>query len=182
MPFHHIAKSHFTKSPNDNRYTLAAMEMTLPESIQIAVNPLFDALPLDQAMSQLVVTKPGPTDLVASIVAGPALKAHPGLRSGLWLYVDQLDRSHDISQSLKNQTGSFWHGIMHRREGDFGNSHYWFRLTGDHPAMNDIDGYDAHAFIDNAEAAHRGKGELESLIDLQRREWASLFQWCAQSA
>lgn len=168
------------------------MEMTLPESIQTAVKPLFDALPLKQAMSQLVVTKPGPTDLVASIVADPALKNHPALRSGLWLYVDQLDRSHDISQSLKNQTGSFWHGIMHRREGDFGNSHYWFRQTGHHPAMDTIDGYDdGHAFIDRVEAAYRDQGNqkiqgdqgsIDSLLDLQRREWVGLFQWCANAA
>src|SRR5690348_16418541 len=42
--------------------------------------------------------------------------------AGLWLWHDWLDESHRISQSLSSATGSFWHAIMHRREGDFSNS------------------------------------------------------------
>src|SRR3972149_251074 len=38
--------------------------------------------------------------------------------AGAWLLYDYLDNSHTISQSIKTHTGSFWHGIMHRREGD----------------------------------------------------------------
>ncbi len=56
--------------------------------------------------------------------------------SGLWLYHDYLDESHTISQSIHNPTGSFWHGIMHRREPDYGNSGYWFRKVGNHPAFD----------------------------------------------
>lgn len=157
----------------------ATMTINLPEAIQAAVQPLFDAIPLDESMSQLVVTEPGPTDIVASIIALPALAELPSLQSGMWLYVDQLDRSHDISQNLKSPTGSFWHGIMHRREGDFGNSHYWFRNTGDHPAMDQIDGYDGHGFIDEVETAIRRGDDLASFQDMQRREWVALFEWCA---
>lgn len=50
--------------------------------------------------------------------------------SGLWLWCDYLDPSHKISQDIETPTGSFWHGIMHRREGDFWNSKYWFRQVG----------------------------------------------------
>lgn len=53
--------------------------------------------------------------------------------AGLWLLAGELDRSHDISQSYESAEGSFWHGIMHRREGDFGNAKYWFRRVGLHP-------------------------------------------------
>ena len=52
------------------------------------------------------------------------------VESGLWLLAGELDRSHTISQSFESADGSYWHGIMHRREGDYGNSKYWFRRVG----------------------------------------------------
>ena len=42
--------------------------------------------------------------------------------SGLWLVAGDIDESHTISQDLGSAEGSFLHGIMHRREGDFGNA------------------------------------------------------------
>ena len=35
------------------------------------------------------------------------------IKSGLLLWNDALDESHTISQGLADQTGSYWHGIMH---------------------------------------------------------------------
>ena len=55
------------------------------------------------------------------------------IKSGLLLWNDALDESHNISQELENQTGSYWHGIMHRREPDYSNSKYWFGRVGTHP-------------------------------------------------
>src|SRR5579862_7430246 len=55
--------------------------------------------------------------------------------AGLWLYHDFLDESHRISQDLSTVEGSYWHGLMHRREPDFSNSKYWFRHVGQHPVF-----------------------------------------------
>lgn len=55
------------------------------------------------------------------------------IKSGLLLWNDALDESHNISQGLGDQTGSYWHGIMHRREPDYSNSKYWFGRVGTHP-------------------------------------------------
>ena len=55
------------------------------------------------------------------------------IKSGLLLWNDALDESHTISQGLMDQTGSYWHGIMHRREPDYPNSKYWFGRVGTHP-------------------------------------------------
>ncbi|MCG9127560.1 hypothetical protein JT359_08185 [Candidatus Poribacteria bacterium] len=55
------------------------------------------------------------------------------IKSGLFLWNDALDESHEISQTLANDTGSYWHGLMHRREPDYSNSKYWFGRVGDHP-------------------------------------------------
>lgn len=154
---------------------------SLPAEYSKLLSPLFEALPLSQAMPQLVVTQPGSTDLVESLVRSPLIAARPALAAGLWLYVDQLDRSHTISQAIENPTGAFWHGIMHRREGDFWNSHYWFRQVGKHPAMKMIDDYEAHQFIDDAEASHAKGQSPAKLLDMQRREWMTLFAWCANA-
>lgn len=40
---------------------------------------------------------------------------------GLW------EHSHQISQDLPDAQGAFWHGCLHRQEGDHGNASYWFK-------------------------------------------------------
>src|SRR2546425_824959 len=42
--------------------------------------------------------------------------------AGLLLWNDSLSASHTISQGILTETGSYWHGIMHRREPDYSNS------------------------------------------------------------
>ena len=153
--------------------------MNLPDQVDEALKPLFEALPLNAAMEALVVT--GRRDelvgLVEKTVANPSISGLPPLCAALWLYIDDLARSHTISQGIEDATGSFWHGIMHRREGDFDNSHYWFNRVGRHPAMEAMPGYDGHAFID--EVARMHNEAPAALIGKQRTEWRVLFEWCA---
>ena len=66
------------------------------------------------------------------------LPPSPPAVAGLWLLAGELDRSHDISQTLDSPTGSYWHGIMHRREGDFSNARYWMRRAGGHPVFEEL--------------------------------------------
>src|SRR4051794_28478317 len=74
-----------------------------------------------------------PADLIAGTVAKP--EEASALLAGLWLYFDWLPQSHTISQGIETPTGSFWHAIMHRREGDFGNSKYWYARCAQHPIL-----------------------------------------------
>ena len=64
------------------------------------------------------------------------------LRAGLLQVHDQLDHSHQYSQSIegegRNAAGDYWHAIMHRREPDYGNSKYWFRRVGEHPIFPEL--------------------------------------------
>ena len=69
--------------------------------------------------------------------------------AALWLYHDFLDESHRISQSLHGREGSYWHGIMHRREGDYANAKYWFRRVGAHP-IHEALGLSARALAQDA--------------------------------
>ena len=55
--------------------------------------------------------------------------------AGLWLAYTHLAECHRIAQSHESPDGNYWHAIMHRREGDFWNSKYWFRRVGQHPML-----------------------------------------------
>src|SRR5262249_20860403 len=56
-------------------------------------------------------------------------------RAGLLLYHNFLDEAHKIRQDLDTPTGSYWHGLVHRREPDYPNAAYWFRRVGSHPVL-----------------------------------------------
>ncbi len=71
--------------------------------------------------------------------------------SGLWLLAGNLDQSHVISQDLESAEGSFWHGIMHRREGDFGNAKYWFGRVGEQPVFDQIQQCCGDSYVDPIE-------------------------------
>lgn len=126
-------------------------------------------------------------------------------KAGLWLLVDELDASHEISQSLSDEVGSWWHAIMHRRERDFWNSKYWYRKTLSHPAYASIHHtiansefsdrgfvgkpgrFDPLAFVDACEEiASQGKSakptDVAFLQHVAWLEWIGLFSHCVQSA
>ena len=109
--------------------------------------------------------------------------------SGLWLVAGDIHRSHTISQDLGSAEGSFLHGIMHRREGDFGNAKYWFRRVGNHPVFEIISAqsgghYDsASGFVDQCQSAVSSgdKDAVNRCIDSQWIEWQALMQFIAES-
>ena len=101
--------------------------------------------------------------------------------SGLWLLHNHLHRSHDISQSIETPEGSWWHAIMHRSEGDFSNSKYWYRRVGEHELLAEIAAdFDPYAFVDQCQQEYRN-GELSAVTQqLAFAEWKALFDYCQQ--
>ena len=142
------------------------------------------------------------------LVDGPVRSADDAgaMLSGLWLYHDWLDESHRISQDLHTPTGSFWHAIMHRREGDFSNSKYWYARCRHHPAMAAIAAmprsvtataprdrllgrlvegeWDPDGFVNVVQAVHHQPDDplYAACVELQRVEWQALFAHCARRA
>lgn len=105
--------------------------------------------------------------------------------AGIKLLHGQLGPSHDISQAIKTREGSYWHGIMHRLEGDYWNSKYWFGNVGQHPVVRDLQaefaGY-PEDFIDRCEVVVESgqRTDDEELQSISRQEWVSLFEYCLQ--
>jgi hypothetical protein len=127
-----------------------------------------------------------------------------GMLAGLWLWHDGLEESHRISQAMDDSTGSFWHAIMHRREGDFSNSKYWYARAAGHPALTIlagqagamvnampadkhllrlvVGGWNPNALVDLIESVHENPNDplRSSAVQLQHLEWRILFEHCAR--
>ncbi|MGH7214092.1 MAG: hypothetical protein ACREIT_04955 [Tepidisphaeraceae bacterium] len=137
--------------------------------------------------------------------------SHPefarGMLAGLWLWHDWLDESHKLSQELETPEGSFWHAIMHRREGDFSNSKYWYNRVGAHalyPSISaqanaiiadappdkailrvNFSAWNPAALVDLVEQVHGTPPDDPKhriAVALQQLEWRVLFDHCAREA
>ncbi|WP_254506670.1 hypothetical protein [Anatilimnocola floriformis] len=127
--------------------------------------------------------------------------------SGLWLLHNFLDESHSLSQEIETADGSYWHGVMHRREPDYGNGKYWFRRVGNHPVYSQLlaeaqrliaaekpidatalkiaqaKSWDPDLFIDWCEQIARGRAKQELLAKrIAQVEWQLLFDHCFEQA
>lgn len=125
--------------------------------------------------------------------------------AGMWLLYDELDASHRISQDIDSREGSYWHGIMHRREPDYSNSKYWFRRVGVHPVFAPLQAaaarlaggasdpeiaslaaqaaWDAPRFVDLCQAIAQGRSGSEAAArQIAQAEWELLFDHCYRAA
>ncbi len=129
--------------------------------------------------------------LMASGLTGSKADA---LRALVLLWNDHLDEAHAMVQDLASADAAFVHGIVHRREPDYGNARYWFQKVVRHPVLETLaeaaapvlaahpslpyrlirEGtWDPFAFIDAVAIASRQPGsapEVGLLRDLQRQE------------
>lgn len=113
------------------------------------------------------------------------------VRAGLFYALDALDPAHRIFQEEKSDLGSYWHGMMHRREGDFDNARYWFRRSGRLPffarlhraageewslGARQLD-WDPYLFTGECEQARYGAEGADVLAKVQRAEFDVIFDY-----
>ena len=172
------------------------------------------------AYTKLVVPEPAPPETITllknvtpqQLLSAPE-KSPPyaqAVLAGLWLWHDGLDECHGIVQQSTDPattpTYSFWHAIMHRREGDFSNSKYWYARASSHPLLPSLQaqatpivnrapadkmllrlissGWNPNAFVDFVESVHDDvRNPLHEIaVEIQRIEWLALFDHCARLA
>jgi hypothetical protein len=130
------------------------------------------------------------------LLKADARQLFPGARdpqaalSGLFLYFSCLKESHDLLHTFGGADGAYWHGIMHRMEGDAFNANYWFQRLPSHPVYPLVHreaaelGYpsgrewDPFAFV--AYCDQPADEELARRVQLA--EWQLLFHYCAAPA
>lgn len=185
-----------------------------PKQYGTAFAPLLAAAPLNELGPGLPV--PSAKQRLAALASVDALTAafapHKILDqfmtsaclAGLWLRYDFFDESHSISQEINSSTGSFWHGILHRREPDYGNAKYWFRHVGRHPTfaslredaralaaesssaetdfLKEKSQWDPFAFVDFVAETVRQQKNEQLCREIQRREWELLFDFSYRAA
>ncbi len=131
----------------------------------------------------------------AAIAGGRAIgdpAVFPLVRGGLFYAVDAIHEAHSVFQDASGDLGAYWHGMMHRREGDFDNARYWFRRAGklgffdalhhaacEHSAlMARQSNWDPYVFTGECEQARFGADEnLKELAALQLIEFEGVFDY-----
>ena len=130
-----------------------------------------------------------------TVTGGQAI-GNPGVfrlvRGGLLYALDDLDGCHQFFQESGTDLGSYWHGMMHRREGDFDNARYWFRRSGSLPFFDNLHSHaaqfsadmakqmswDPYLFTGQCEQAKFGaEDESGELPRLQRAEFDVVFDY-----
>ena len=122
--------------------------------------------------------------------------------AGLWLYFSCFDEAHELANDSNTKEGYLWHAIVHRQEGDSGNSAYWYRRAGSHSIFSELAldaakileqypgaefrsaRWDPFAFVSFVDRARQQPGSQQerAALEIQRAEWQILFDHCARPA
>ncbi len=117
------------------------------------------------------------------------------VHAGLLYAVDEIGEAHRLVGDASGDSASYWHGMIHRREGDFENARHWYRRTGRHPAFAelhqrgsslsaDVAGqmdWDPYLFTGLCERAAFGEPN-DALVALQKMEFEVMFAYVWRQA
>ncbi len=157
----------------------------------------------DGLLAKLTPSEPLSYDLVLRIrdaddakLSGGKAAGDPAtfalVRGGLFYAIDAIQEAHPFFQDAKGDLGAYWHGMVHRREGDFENARYWFRRAGVLPCFASLHraasefsadmarqaNWDPYLFTGECEQARFGAEEsVAQLVKLQRVEFEGLFDY-----
>ena len=170
-----------------NRYSDFVQRLLLHE------HTLDDPLPKEPTDYELVIRLREADD--AKIFGDAAIQ--PGapvglIRAGLFYYHNALPDGHQEAAEDEGDVAAYWHGMIHRREGDFENARYWMRRAGEQPGFREMQArasdaaphmarqsnWDPFLFTHLCEQYKYGETEYKKEIgQLQRVEFAVMFDY-----
>ena len=115
----------------------------------------------------------------------------------LWLRIGVIDKPHKIVQEGRTTIASYLHGIVHRMEGDYWNSKYWFKQVRDIRLLGPLSNLMEQSLKDQSlsstaaslkimqdnvfvpaelvsaceKLSQRSQSDLESVVTLERISW-----------
>ncbi len=139
----------------------------------------------------LQIRKAGDAEISGGLpFANPSI--FPLVRAALFYACDAIDESHGIVQKIDGDESAYWHGMLHRREGDFDNARYWFRRAGTLSVFGELHhsacavspivaaqlNWDPYLFTGLCEQNKFGETETTGeLVKLQRIEFQTVFDY-----
>lgn len=144
----------------------------MPSSITSLYSPLFQTFPIEAVLGETLIYGPKDRELLnlaSEAVCQIKVARNQLLVAGIWLYAGDLNAAHSLVQDMTSDSANWWHAILHRMEGDYTNSRYWYRQSESHPARKEST--DADSILDWAESSD------PRCIDAQRKEWMLLMDW-----
>lgn len=105
----------------------ASSEQQIPEPLQLWLNSLPRSLPLHAVTASDMPCNDGKH--VQQLIADASLPGNSLLVAMIWLRIGVIDPPHAIVQVSETPIASYLHGVVHRLEGDYWNSKYWFKQT-----------------------------------------------------
>ncbi|WVQ79571.1 hypothetical protein IAT38_001670 [Cryptococcus sp. DSM 104549] len=107
------------------------------------------------------------------------LNEHKYVIAALHLANDDINHCHLIAQDNEGDpTADMLHATLHRREGDYWNSKYWWSHVR-HPLIPNVS--NAKAFVDACEKAAGGRGDDTKLREKQWAELKRLVEWTREN-
>jgi hypothetical protein len=169
--------------------------------------PLVDRVLRDkELLKKLLPTEPSDASLLVAIreatasdLAGsepPDVPLFRLVRAALFYACDAIADGHRIVQDVSGDQAAYWHGMFHRREGDFDNARHWFRRTGALPFFGELhrqaanvssvvaaqSNWDPYLFTGLCEQDRFGDTDArDQLLALQRIEFRTAFDYLWRS-
>lgn len=104
---------------------------SLPHSVPLRVREFNKEKSSSLKSNDLSISPQNDGERLGQFLANSQLQPDSLITAMLWLRIGIIGKPHEIVQDGRTPIASYLHGIVHRIEGDFWNSKYWFRQVGD---------------------------------------------------